>query len=191
MKVKNLNNSSEKTRKLIKKTFIAMLEEKREINKISVSELAERAEISRATFYSHFDDIYGVVEEFENELIDEFFTNAKLLATDSYEKFFDALFSFMKKNNENYKMVCRTDEFLFSARKLSSLAVNKFLELCNNAPNIKNREFLETEISVFVEGLICEYIKYCRGLTSVTPEELSLFARKWYEKFMKERCGKY
>ena len=95
MKVRNLNNSSVKTRRLIKNTFIKMLDEKREIGKIGVSELAARAEISRATFYAHFDDIYGVAEEFETELIDKFFTNAKLLATDDYEKFFEALFSFL------------------------------------------------------------------------------------------------
>ena len=86
MKVKNLNNSSVKTKRLIKNTFIQMLSEKKEIGKISVSELVERAEISRATFYAHFDDIYDVVEEFEREIIDEFFTNAKLLATNDYEK---------------------------------------------------------------------------------------------------------
>ena len=96
MKVRNLNNSSVKTRRLIKNTFIKMLSEKKEISKISVSELVARAEISRATFYAHFDDIYGVVEEFEREIIDEFFTNAKLLATNDYEKFFEMLFSFMK-----------------------------------------------------------------------------------------------
>ena len=86
MKVKNLNNSSVKTKRLIKNTFIQMLSEKKEVGKISVSELVERAEISRATFYAHFDDIYSVVEEFEREIIDEFFTNAKLLATDDYER---------------------------------------------------------------------------------------------------------
>ena len=94
-----------------------MLSEKKEVGKISVSELVERAEISRATFYAHFDDIYSVVEEFEREIIDEFFTNAKLLATDDYEKFFEALFAFMKQNNDNYKMMCKSDEVLFSAKK--------------------------------------------------------------------------
>lgn len=188
MKVKNLNNSSVKTRKLIKKTFISMLSEKKEINKITVSELVERADISRATFYAHFDDVYGVVEEFENEIIDKFFTNAKLLATDNYEKFFEELFSFMKENNENYKMMCRTNDFLFSAKRLSSLVINKFLELCNNDPNIRDKEFLETDISVFVEGLLCEYVKYCRGLTAASPEKLYEYTKFWYKKFMKARC---
>lgn len=188
MKVRNLNNSSVKTRRLIKNTFIKMLSEKKEISKISVSELVARAEISRATFYAHFDDIYGVVEEFEREIIDEFFTNAKLLATNDYEKFFEMLFSFMKQNNENYKMMCKSDDVLFSAKKLTDLAINKLMELIDNDPHIKNREFIALEISVFLEGLLCEYVKYCRGLTAVTPNELYDYAKSWYKKFMSARC---
>lgn len=188
MKVRNLNNSSVKTRRLIKNTFIEMLSEKKEVSKISVSELVARAEISRATFYAHFDDIYGVVEEFEREIIDEFFTNAKLLATDDYNKFFDELFAFMKSNHENYKMMCKSDDVLFSAKELSELAVNKLMELIDNDPHIRNREFIELDISVFLEGLLCEYIKYCRGLTSVTPNELYDYAKSWYENFMSMRC---
>ncbi len=188
MKVKNLNNSSVKTKRLIKNTFIQMLSEKKEVGKISVSELVERAEISRATFYAHFDDIYSVVEEFEREIIDEFFTNAKLLATDDYEKFFEMLFAFMKQNNENYKMMCKSDDVLFSAKKLATLAINKLMELIDNDTHIKNREFIELDISIFLEGLLCEYVKYCRGLTAITPNELYIYAKSWYEKFMKDRC---
>lgn len=187
MKVKNLNNSSVKTRKLIKNTFIEMLSEKREIGKITVSELVARAEISRATFYAHFDDIYGVVEEFENELIDNFFTNAKLLTTNDYERFFEEFFAFIRENEENYKMMCRSNDFLFSAKKLSTLAVNKFLELCINDKTIKNREYIELEINVFVEGLLCEYIKCCRGLSPSSPSDLYDYSVIWYKNFLERR----
>ena len=79
MKSKNLNNSSRKTKKIIKRVFAEMLGEKSELGKISVSELCKRAEISRGAFYSHYDDIYGVAEDYENELIDKFFDTTKLL----------------------------------------------------------------------------------------------------------------
>ena len=80
MKAQNLNNSSFKTRKLIRKTFAEMLSEKKEMSKISVSELAKRADINRGTFYSHYDDIYAVAEDYENELLAKFFDNATLLS---------------------------------------------------------------------------------------------------------------
>lgn len=187
MKVQNLNNSSIKTRKLIRDTFIKMLSEKKEIEKISVSALAARANISRATFYSHFDDIYDVVKEFEDELVNAFFTNAKLIATDDYEKFFEAIFSFLAENDENYKIICKSDDMLFSPNRLSTLAINKLLELMHGDKRIKNREHIELDISIFFEGCLLEYVKYCRGLSAFTLDDLYDFTKKWYQRFIKER----
>ena len=39
MKVKNLNNSSVKTKKLIRNTFAELIKENQELNKVTVSEL--------------------------------------------------------------------------------------------------------------------------------------------------------
>ena len=74
MKAGNLNRSSQKTRALIKKEFAQMLGEKKQLDRIYVSDLCKRADISRGAFYSHYDDIYSVAEDFENELIDAFLT---------------------------------------------------------------------------------------------------------------------
>ncbi len=89
MKAKNLNNSSKKTRNLIKNTFAEMLSEKKEINKISVTELVKRADINRGTFYTHYNDIYEVAEDFSNELIDKFFSNDILFDIKNVDKFIE------------------------------------------------------------------------------------------------------
>lgn len=47
-----------KTRNLIKKKFAELMNEKKELNKITVTELVKRAGITRSTFYTHYDDIY-------------------------------------------------------------------------------------------------------------------------------------
>lgn len=188
MKAQRLNNSSVKTRKLIKDTFVKMLSEKKEISKISVKELAERANISRATFYFHFDDVYGVIDEFEAELVDRFFTNATLLATDDYEKFFDTIFSYLEENDENYRMMIKSNDVMVSAPKLARLAINKLLEIVINDGKIKNKSFVELDISIFVDGLLMEYVKYCRGLSATTPKDLYLYSKEWYRRFVKERC---
>ena len=46
MKAKNLNASSVKTRNLIRNTFAELLYEKKNINKITVTELVQRADIT-------------------------------------------------------------------------------------------------------------------------------------------------
>ena len=141
------------------------------------------ANINRGTFYSHYDDIYGVVEDYENELIEKFFDNARLLAADNFEQFLNSFFDYINENDEHYKMICRSDDFIFTANKLVILAENKLLELCNRNPNLKNREFIATEINVFIEGLIYEYIKYCRGMSSITPEYMYAYTKEWHRRF--------
>lgn len=187
MKAKNLNNASKKTQKIIKRVFAEMLSEKQSLSKISVSELCERAEISRGAFYSHYDDIYSVVEDYENELIDNFFDNAKLIGPKTFEQFIDVFFDYIKKNNDNYKLLCKSNDVLYSSRKLSLIATNKILELCNKNPNIKNKTYLELDIKIFVNGLLIEYVKYCRGLSQISLDDLYSYTKSWANDFSIKR----
>ncbi len=187
MKVKNLNRSSAKTKRLIKSVFAEMLSEYKEISKISVSELCNRADISRGTFYSHYDDTYGIAEDYENELIDRFFDNAKLVEAANAEKFAEIFFRYIRENDENYKLLCRSNDFLFAAKKLTTIATNKFLELCNRDERIKNKEYLALDIAVFVNGILCEYVKYCRGLSDVTLDDLDSYTKLWIRHFVERR----
>lgn len=184
MKAQNLNNSSRKTRKLIKKIFAEMLSEKKELGKISVSELCNRADISRGAFYSHYDDIYGVAEDYENEMIDTFFDNARLFESHDIMNFIDSIFEFIRQNNENYRLLCRSNDFLFAAKKLTAIASGKLLELCNNDSRIKERTYIELDLQIFLEGLLCEYVKYCRGYSAITLDDLYEYTKYWVTNFL-------
>ena len=70
MKVKNLNASSKKTKNLIKETFAILMNEKKELNNITVTELVNKANITRSTFYTHYDNIYDVAKDFQNETLE-------------------------------------------------------------------------------------------------------------------------
>lgn len=187
MKVQNLNRSSQKTRKLIKKVFAEMLSEKKELGKISVSELCQRADISRGAFYSHYDDIYGVAEDYENELIDAFFDNTKLLESQDVMQFIDSILEFTRQNNENYRLLCKSNDFLFAGKKLVAIASGKLLELCRNDSHIKDRTHIELELQIFLEGLLCEYVRYCRGDSAITIDDLAQYAKYWAVKFIASR----
>lgn len=188
MKAKNLNNSSKKTVKNIKKIFAEMLSEKKELGKISVSELCQRAEISRGTFYAHYDDIYGVAEDYENELIDVLFDNARLLTQKGPEQFVDTVFSYIRQNNENYKPLCRSNDLIFAAKKLTAIASAKFLELSYGDPRIRNRQYIELEINLFLDGLLCEYVRYCRDYTETTLDDLYGYTKYWLAGFIARRA---
>ncbi len=190
MKSKGLNNASRKTEQLIKKVFAEMLSEKKELGRISVSELCKRADISRGSFYSHYDDIYGVAEVYENELIDAFFDNARLLGSRDIMQFVDSVFEFIDQNNENYRLLCRSNEFLFAAKKLTAIASQKLIELCRCDSRVVDFTNIELDINVFLDGLMCEYVKYCRGYTETTLEDLKAYTKYWVEKLIETRSVK-
>ena len=59
----------EKTKKNIINAFIEM-RSKKDIEKITVKELCEKAQINKSTFYSHYHDIYDLSEQLETEVVD-------------------------------------------------------------------------------------------------------------------------
>ncbi len=60
--------------KKTKKAFedsLAQLAKDRQLNKISVKEICEKAELSRNAFYFHYKDINDLINDIENNVIDE------------------------------------------------------------------------------------------------------------------------
>ncbi len=58
------------SKQLLRNALISLLEEK-SINKISVREICETAEINRTTFYKYYGSQYDLLEDIENILLDE------------------------------------------------------------------------------------------------------------------------
>ena len=56
-----------KTKRAIRNAFAKLMVEK-DINDITVVELAETADINRKTFYNYYSGVYQVVEDIENDI---------------------------------------------------------------------------------------------------------------------------
>ncbi len=57
-----------KTKRAIRNAFAELLAEK-EINNITVKDIADKADIDRKTFYNYYSGVYQVIDEIENEII--------------------------------------------------------------------------------------------------------------------------
>lgn len=103
-----------KTKRAIFEAFLTMVKDK-PVHKISVSELAERADINRKTFYLHFSDIF----ELEKLIKTKFNEGAKKLIStialsefpNSEMNFVDDLFEKMNMVSLTFKNVTHTDFF--------------------------------------------------------------------------------
>ena len=63
-----------KTKNSIINAFLK-LRAKKSLERITVKELSDLAEINKATFYLHYKDIYDLSETLENELFERVFNN--------------------------------------------------------------------------------------------------------------------
>lgn len=60
-----------RTKKAIRHAFAKLLSQK-PVTEITVTELAQAADINRKTFYNYYSDVYQVVDEIENEIVTAF-----------------------------------------------------------------------------------------------------------------------
>lgn len=112
-----------KTRRSIKKAFIKLRSGK-PLEKITIKELVELAEISKATFYLHYKDIYDLSDYLQKEVIQDILQNLEhpeLLLTDR-TAFTTALFNAF---SERQSLI----EILFSGSQSSILPLNIEKEL--------------------------------------------------------------
>lgn len=106
-------------------------------------------------------------------------------------QFIDAFFEFIRQNHENYRLLCRSNEFLFAAKKLTAIASGKLLELCHQDLRIANRTYMELDIQIFLEGILCEYVKYCRDDSDASLEDLYAYTKIWVQEFLVRRSAEH
>lgn len=56
---------------MIREAFLALMAEK-PLEKITVAQIVSRSDLCRNTFYAHYQDVYAVMEEVENEVLRRF-----------------------------------------------------------------------------------------------------------------------
>lgn len=70
METEKTNRKVKYTKMVLKESFIKLLKEK-PISRITVTEICEKADINRATFYAHYNDPYDLLKHIEQELVDD------------------------------------------------------------------------------------------------------------------------
>lgn len=182
MKVKNLNNSSLKTKKAIRKAFAELIHENRELSKVTVSELVKRADINRGTFYNHYDSIYDVAEEFESEVISVLLEDTKKLSTpnDIYE-YLDNIIDYLKENENIYKMLLSSKEPLIFLERLKNSILNKLYAYLSNNPELAKTKSLKFNVSFLTDGIVNQVLRYFNGKSQYSLDEISMYSKNVYK----------
>lgn len=178
MKVKNANISSKKTREKIKKAFANLMEEKKELNKITVTDLVKIADITRASFYTHYENVYEVAKDLQDETFDVLIHNIhNLTEIDQMDSYFNEIFSYLEENEDIYSMIFSSNTPFLFTKHLDKLMNQKLLETLSNKP-IKD---LELTVSFFVDGCMNLVIKHFRHEVPYSLEEINHYVQKLFK----------
>lgn len=117
-----------KTKKALKSALLGLLREK-DLNSISIRDLSDAADVHRGTFYSHYQDIFALYEEIENDILNELFKHAVFDPSYDYSAFFVSVFDFVEENAETFRILNRNSSFSNFRNNFCILANEKVMEI--------------------------------------------------------------
>lgn len=144
------------TKMVLKESFINLLE-KKVIAQITVKEICEDADINRATFYSHYTDVYDLLKQIENELLE----NVNIYLIQLYQRgptvdetiLTEKIFGYIKENAKLCKLLLSERGDLSFQKKIMILVYDKIInELTDN--NKITREDAEYVYSFAITGCV-------------------------------------
>ena len=164
-----------RTKRAIRNAFAALLSVK-DVDDITVRELADAADISRKTFYNYYSGIYQVLDEIENEVIsdmEEALTNADysrdmrdpsrvLLHLTQLFRSDPDFYGHLMRMNRNSSFIVKIDAALKNAFKAS------LLEMTTLTP-----QQADIVLSYTISGLFSVYQSWFLDPQNISLEELS------------------
>lgn len=159
-----MNRKIQMTKRCIREALFECLKEK-DINKITISSLCEKADINRSTFYKYYGSQYDVVKEMEQEVIK--LINAQL-NDQPKETSFIRLLQFLKSNKETIKIFfeCNVDNE-FPKQVLALDSINNQLEkVSQNDPYIK-AYILFGSLAIIQQWIDAGCIESCEEIANV------------------------
>ncbi len=102
-----MNNNDRRVRKTKRalRDALAKLMMEKELHAITVRELTERADVHRATFYAHYQDIYDLFEQLESGVLSELDKIFNSDPSHSYDGVYHAIIDYVYNNTEIWHML--------------------------------------------------------------------------------------
>ncbi len=134
---------SRKTRAALVQALMTLLREK-PLKNITITELTERADVNRATFYIHFQDVYDmfayVREEFCSICSDLVDAHAKEVVQDNYDNLLKDLFEYFAANEDVFSVLTEGQASNLLFDEITTIMHTRFIELVAPLSTIEEKD---------------------------------------------------
>ena len=164
-----------RTKKAIRIAFSELIAEK-DLNDITIKDLADRAGINRKTFYNYYNGIYQVVEELERELVGGFevaLSDIDLRAAISNPRLiFDRIDGMILNDPDFYGNLFTADENFNLISKMTSLIKEKTKRsICSQIG--LSEEKADVALEFVISGMVSVYQMWFRTDRRVPLRQVS------------------
>lgn len=108
----------QRTKNALKKAFFSLLQEKKDIKKISIIDITNKAEYNRATFYIHYSDKYSIFEEIMDDALEGFlnaykepFLEVPILDSSELAVHSVKIFNYIEENKKTFTLLFSNNSF--------------------------------------------------------------------------------
>lgn len=168
--------SAVRSRKLIRLAFMELLKEK-EFEKITVTDIVKRADINRSTFYAHYPDVLGLIDEIQNEVLDY---TENVLEGINFHNFLEYPKPFLKEivklaeeNNELYRLLSNSNMATKQLEMIKKVLIERTIKTIEIPGLEKESVELEFTVRFFMGGIVDVYMQWLNGEISCSIDQLT------------------
>lgn len=173
------NRNARRTRTLIEEAFLELMKEKPYM-KISVREITERADVNRSTFYSHYQDIYDLMEQIEGNVLDKIKAALQQITREDYvpgkHPFHIMVFQELMSHEKVFRILFSKNGDIDFIYRLADTMGDTMYEGWGSYYGSKIPEHLEMYVSYVVFGMIGILLKNLKLNCCWPPEKMGHLA---------------
>ena len=164
-----------KTKAAIREAFFSMIKEKN-LPKITVTEIAKRANINRKTFYLHYDSIEAIIDEFYQDLISQFLLI--LEKNDFFDRSFDVSSLFQSLNLlidwdiDLYRHIAKMPSYFSFWEEIKNIVKSVVVEAMADGLKMPQDE-LELYAEFYSAGVTSAYFTWLKNEVNLTETEVA------------------
>ncbi len=168
--------SAVRSRENIRRAYMELIHEKGSVD-ITVKELVQRADVNRSTFYAHYQDIYAVLEEIENEIVQKLF--AFLDASEHTDllhnplPFFLRVVSELERNREFYRLLIETNGSVAFTQKLKDVFLKRLLADKIALSQVRRQRDFLVCMNLLAGGAVGLFFDWVTGKIDMPVKELA------------------
>ena len=165
-----------RTKQLLRSALLELLREK-SVDQITVTELTEKADVNRGTFYGHYKDIFDMVEQLENEMFQEFSALLQAYPADALKHglrpILRDVFAFLQRYGDMAAALLERDRDTRFLEQLKGMVAERVSLEWGRLYQFGNPREQAFCLSFLVGGVVGLIQSWLEGGRKETPEELA------------------